>query len=63
MGSPHLGIDMPGLASGYARKLYAALREADDAKPIRIIVVTPLLKDSEIWDAVRERLRRAADES
>ncbi len=60
--SPHVGIDMPGLASGYARKLYAALREADEAEPALIVVVFPLLKDSEVWDAVRERLRRAAAE-
>ena len=61
IGSPHLGIDMPGLASGYARKLYAALREADAASVSQIIIVFPLLKDSEIWDAIRERLRRAAE--
>lgn len=58
--SPHVGIDMPGLASGYARKLYAALRQADESDPVMILVVYPLLKDSEIWDAVRERLRRAS---
>jgi L-threonylcarbamoyladenylate synthase len=63
VGPPHLGIDMPGFASRYARKLYAALREADAAKPVRIIVVNPLLKDSEIWDAVRERLRRASGDA
>lgn len=60
VGVPHAAIDMPGLASGYARKLYAALRQADDIEPVQIIVVMPLLQDSEIWEAVRERLRRAA---
>lgn len=57
---PHLGIGMPGLARGYARKLYSALREADDFEPVLIIVVTPMLTDSPIWDAVRDRLKRAA---
>lgn len=60
IGSPHLGIDMPGLASGYARELYAGLRRADESEPALIVVVFPLLKDSEVWDAIRERLRRAA---
>lgn len=57
---PHESLAMPGLASGYARKLYAALREADEAEPARIIVVMPALMDSPTWDAVRDRLRRAA---
>lgn len=57
---PHLSIGMPGLARGYAKKLYAALREADDFGPALIIVVTPMLTDSPIWDAVRDRLWRAA---
>ena len=60
IGSPHLGVDMPGLASGYARELYAGLRRADESEPALIVVVFPLLKDSEVWDAIRERLRRAA---
>lgn len=57
---PHESVAMPGLASGYARKLYAALREADEGEPTRIIVVMPALTDSPIWEAVRDRLRRAA---
>ncbi len=59
---PHEAINMPGLASGYARRLYAALHEADAAEPDLILVVLPVLKDSPIWDAVRDRLRRAAAE-
>ncbi len=57
---PHLGINMPGLASAYGARLYAALREADESEPALIVVVFPLLSESEIWDAIRERLRRAA---
>jgi L-threonylcarbamoyladenylate synthase len=57
---PHESVAMPGLASGYARKLYSAMREADEADPDRIIVVMPALTDSPIWEAVRDRLRRAS---
>lgn len=60
---PHHSIEMPGLAKGYARELYAALREADGVGAKQIIAVLPLGRDSEIWDAVRERLHRAADRS
>lgn len=57
---PHEAINMPGLASGYARRLYSALHEADAKSPELILVVMPVLKDSPIWEAIRDRLRRAA---
>lgn len=57
---PHTAIGMPGLARGYARRLYSALREADAGEPSLILVVLPVLKDSPIWEAIRDRLRRAA---
>ncbi len=57
---PHVALAMPGLASGYARRLYAALREADGEEAVVIFVVVPALSDSPIWEAIRDRLRRSA---
>lgn len=52
-------IAMPADASAYARRLYAALREADTMDVDLILVERP---DGigPIWDAVRDRLRRAS---
>ncbi|RNC82891.1 MAG: threonylcarbamoyl-AMP synthase [Phycisphaera sp.] len=52
-------IRMPSDASGYAARLYAALREADAFAPEIILIERPAGKGP-IWDAVRDRLRRAS---
>jgi len=49
---------MPGQPAQYARRLYAELRAADQLVPDRILVEAP--PDSPAWDAIRDRLRRAA---
>jgi len=51
-------IRMPKDPQGYARKLYAALRELDGAGCGTILIETP--PDTAEWDAVRDRLSRAA---
>lgn len=50
-------LRMPRDASSYAQRLYAALRELDDAGCEVILVETP--PDSADWAAVRDRLQRA----
>ena len=50
-------IEMPGTADEYARRLYAALHEADDRRPDAIWVQQP--PDGAPWDAVRDRVCRA----
>ncbi len=50
-------LRMPRDAEGYARKLYAALRELDSAGCDAILVETP--PEDPAWQAVRDRLRRA----
>lgn len=50
-------IEMPAEAEGYARELYAALHEADDAGAGAIFVRMP--PDEPQWAAVRDRLIRA----
>jgi L-threonylcarbamoyladenylate synthase len=50
-------IEMPAGTDGYARRLYAALREADDRNPGAIWVQQP--PDEIQWDAVRDRVCRA----
>jgi L-threonylcarbamoyladenylate synthase len=50
-------LRMPRDPQGYARRLYAALRELDTAGCERILVEAP--PDSAEWEAVRDRLRRA----
>ncbi len=50
-------IEMPASADDYARRLYAALREADDRRPDAIWVQQP--PDQTQWDAVKDRLSRA----
>ena len=49
---------LPEDPEGYARGLYAALHELDDAGCDAIVVARP--PEDAAWDAVRDRLRRAA---
>jgi L-threonylcarbamoyladenylate synthase len=51
-------IRMPKEPQGYARKLYAALRELDGAGCGTILIETP--PETAEWDAVRDRITRAA---
>jgi L-threonylcarbamoyladenylate synthase len=51
-------LRMPRDPAEYARRLYAALRELDEARCARILVEEP--PDQPDWTAVRDRLRRAA---
>jgi L-threonylcarbamoyladenylate synthase len=48
---------LPADAAGYARELYATLRELDDAAGTIVIEQPP---DAAGWEAVNDRLRRAA---
>jgi L-threonylcarbamoyladenylate synthase len=50
-------IEMPSAAVQYARRFYAALREADDRHADVIWVQQP--PDESAWDAVRDRVFRA----
>ncbi|MGH7242842.1 MAG: L-threonylcarbamoyladenylate synthase [Phycisphaerales bacterium] len=53
-------IQMPADARGYARRFYAALREADAMHPeLIVIVMPPDEKADPIWRAVRDRANRA----
>lgn len=53
-------IRMPRDARGYARRLYAALREADAMHPALIVIqMPPDEKVDPVWRAVRDRLKRA----
>lgn len=56
---PNAAVAMPAEASAYARELYAALREADALGAAVVVVCVPVGGGS-TFDAVRERLRRAA---
>ena len=51
-------LRMPRDPAQYARRLYAALRELDEARCTCILVEEP--PDQPAWTAVRDRLRRAA---
>jgi L-threonylcarbamoyladenylate synthase len=51
-------IQMPTEADEYAKRLYAALREMDDARVERIVIEAP--SSGPKWAAVHDRLRRAA---
>lgn len=51
-------IVMPGDASAYAARLYAALHDADAQGATRIVVAEP--PDDDAWLAVRDRLARAS---
>jgi L-threonylcarbamoyladenylate synthase len=63
---PHALLPMPTDARQYAARLYAALREADAMNPTLIAIERPPLAasgghaDSELWDAIMDRLSRAA---
>ena len=53
-------IRMPADARGYARRLYAALREADAMHPeLIVIVMPPDERENPVWRAVRDRVKRA----
>jgi L-threonylcarbamoyladenylate synthase len=56
---PHRLIRMPSDASGYASRLYEALREADEISPSLIAVEVPPIGPDPIWGAIQDRLRRA----
>jgi L-threonylcarbamoyladenylate synthase len=49
---------LPSDAAGYSAGLYAALHRLDGAGLDRIVVETPPYGDA--WEAVHDRLRRAA---
>jgi L-threonylcarbamoyladenylate synthase len=51
-------VRLPQNAAGYARELYAALRELEDAECSAIVIEE--VPGSPDWDAVRDRLTRAA---
>lgn len=51
-------IAMPTTDRAYAHRLYAALHEADELGPERILIEHPR-GEGPVWDAVRDRLRRA----
>jgi L-threonylcarbamoyladenylate synthase len=55
---PFLRLDMPLDAATYAAQLYAALHRLEDAGVERIVVSRP--PDTAEWQAVRDRLERAA---
>ncbi|MFI4915191.1 MAG: L-threonylcarbamoyladenylate synthase [Phycisphaerales bacterium JB060] len=56
---PHVVLAMPGGPAEYARNLYGMLRGADAMEPSAIVVSVPGGAGA-VWDAVRERLARAA---
>lgn len=58
----HAVIELPRDPEGYAAGLYAAMRDADAQLPGVILLVDPALGpgDPEPWEAVMDRLRRAA---
>lgn len=53
-----LRLIVPSSAEEYARRLYALLHQLDDSGAARILVALP--PEGEDWDAVRDRLNRAA---
>lgn len=55
---PHALIRMPMDAEAYAAGLYAALHEADALGASAILIESPRAPGA-LWDAVRDRLRRA----
>lgn len=60
--APHVVEPMPPDAEGYAAALYATLRRADDRGAATILVVAPdtAIGEPAIWDAIMDRLSRAA---
>ncbi len=61
--APHLVEPMPPDAESYAAALYATLRRADDRNAGSILVVAPdtAIGEPAIWDAIMDRLSRAAE--
>ncbi len=55
---PHIAIRMQPDAKGYARMLYACLREAEACGLSQIVIEEPSGRDG-VWLAVLDRLRRA----
>ena len=51
-------VRLPADPGGYARGLYAALHQLDDARCERILLELP--PETPDWNAVHDRLRRAA---
>lgn len=51
-------LRLPADPAGFARELYAAMRTADDGSCARIVIATPA-DPGHLWNAVRDRLRRA----
>ena len=51
---------MPKSPADYAQVLYDALRRADSEHPSLIAIEFPTETDHPLWDAIRDRLRRAA---
>lgn len=56
--APHARLSMPNDAESYAARLYAVLREVDDAGFGTIIIERPLAIDG-LWAAILDRLERA----
>ena len=56
--APHVTIRMEPDAEGYARMLYAGLREAESTGLSQIVIEEPAGRDG-VWLAVLDRLRRA----
>ncbi|MDF1506395.1 Sua5 family C-terminal domain-containing protein, partial [Roseisolibacter sp. H3M3-2] len=56
--APALPVLMPRDPAAYARRLYAALHEIDDAGCDAVLVELP--PDLPGWEGVRDRLARAA---
>jgi L-threonylcarbamoyladenylate synthase len=54
-------LRMPRDAEGYARRLYAALRELDGAGCEAILIESP--PQAPAWQAVRDRLQRATSQA
>jgi L-threonylcarbamoyladenylate synthase len=57
--APHRLFALPTHDAAYAQLLYATLRDADDARLARILVVAPGDRGG-LWDAAHDRLRRAS---
>ena len=56
--APHARLAMPSDAESYAARLYAVLREVDDAGFGTILIERPLAIDG-LWAAILDRLERA----
>jgi L-threonylcarbamoyladenylate synthase len=56
---PGVHEHLPGDDVGYARRLYAALHEADAMDAPHILIERPT-EPGGLWDAIRDRLRRAS---